>query len=190
MDTTEPASWVDRYADYLFSYALLKTGSREVAEDLVQDTFLSAFNGREQFRGDSTEKTWLTRILKNKIADHFRKKRPEQPLDDYLRATDTAFDRSFFTTDGYGTWKDDITGNYFSNAPDADLFSKDFQKFLRICLMLLPERLRSVFVARFIEEEKTETICKEFNLTASNYWVLVFRAKTLMRACLEKKGVV
>ena len=188
MNHTEPAAWVDRYADYLFSYAVMRTGSRETAEDLVQDTFLAAYDSRDRFRGDSSEKTWLTRILKNKIADYFRKKRPEQPIDAYLQSTEDAFDRSFFTTDGYGTWKADLAANYFSDGPDALLFGKEFQEILRQCLLLLPERLRAVFLAKYVEEEKTETICKDYGLTTSNYWVMVFRAKTLMRSCLEKKG--
>jgi len=189
MNALDPSSWVDRFADYLYSYARMRTGSREAAEDLVQDTFLAAYASRDRFRGESSEKTWLTRILKNKIADYFRKKRPEQPLEEYLLSTEEAFNHSFFTTDGYGTWKGDLTANYFSEAPDATLFGKEFQEFLRICLLALPERLRSVFLAKFVEGEETASICKEYNLTASNYWVMVFRAKTLMRSCLEKKGI-
>ena len=69
----EPSSWVTSFGDYLFSYALLKVGKREIAEDLVQEAFISAIKAKDTFKGDSSEKTWLTAILNNKIIDHYRK---------------------------------------------------------------------------------------------------------------------
>ena len=65
--------WVDNYTDILFSFAFYKTGNREEAEDLVQDTFLSAYKSRETYNGSASEKTWLMAILKNKIIDFYRK---------------------------------------------------------------------------------------------------------------------
>ena len=72
--TLDPQRWVDRYGDYLFNYAIVRVSDREKAEDLVQETFLSALKARESYRGDSTERTWLTSILKRKIIDTYRKK--------------------------------------------------------------------------------------------------------------------
>ena len=62
--TLDPQHWVERYGDYLFNYAAGRVSDRERAEDLVQETFLAALKGRERYRGDSTERTWLTSILK------------------------------------------------------------------------------------------------------------------------------
>jgi len=56
----KPGNWVKTYGDYLYSLALIKVSNRETAEDLVQDTFLSAFKARDSFRKNSSEKTWLT----------------------------------------------------------------------------------------------------------------------------------
>ena len=63
--TTSPLSWVNDYGDYL--YAFKKLFSKDLAEDLLQDTFLAAFQAKETFKGKSTEKTWLASILKRKI---------------------------------------------------------------------------------------------------------------------------
>lgn len=69
---TEPSRWVDLYGDVLFGYAALRVPSRDIAEDLVQETFLAALRTRDTFAGDSSEQTWLVSILRRKIADHFR----------------------------------------------------------------------------------------------------------------------
>ena len=66
-NTLSPDKWITNYADYLFSYAIYRINDREQAEDLVQETFLSAYKSREQYQGNANEKTWLTSILKNKI---------------------------------------------------------------------------------------------------------------------------
>ncbi len=73
MNNLEPNSWVDNYADYLYRYAQSRVNDSAVAEDLVQETFLSAWKARERFEGRSSEKTWLSSILKNKIIDYYRK---------------------------------------------------------------------------------------------------------------------
>lgn len=62
----DPEVWVDEYGDYLFRYALSRIHDPEFAEDLVQETFLAALHAKEGFTGDSSERTWLTWILKYK----------------------------------------------------------------------------------------------------------------------------
>ena len=69
-----PNLWVKNYADYLYSYAYTRIDDNELARDLVQETFLGALQGWGKFDGRSSEKTWLTSILKNKIFDVYRKK--------------------------------------------------------------------------------------------------------------------
>ncbi len=72
MPSTEPITpsrWVESYADALFNYALVRVNDREAARDLVQETFLSALQNVGSFRGESSEKTWLFAILKNKNID-------------------------------------------------------------------------------------------------------------------------
>ena len=66
-------SWVNVYSDKMYSWALYKTNSKETAEDLVQETFMIAFQSFDRFEGRSDPKTWLFGILNHKIADHFRK---------------------------------------------------------------------------------------------------------------------
>jgi RNA polymerase sigma factor (sigma-70 family) len=67
------ARWVDEHGECLHRYALARVRKAEVAEDLVQETFLSAVRGYEKFGGRSSDRSWLSSVLKNKIVDHFRK---------------------------------------------------------------------------------------------------------------------
>jgi RNA polymerase sigma-70 factor (TIGR02943 family) len=183
-------SWVDNYTDYLYSFAFYKTGKKEDAEDIVQETFLSAFKSKENYKGDASEKTWLMAILKNKICDYYRKPKVAESFSTYLDQTEASFENSFFDENNYGRWSELIRENYFSKAADSYLISKEFQKYLSICLEKMPPKLRAIFVSKYLEDEKTENICKEFGITSSNYWVIIFRSKTLLRTCLEKKGVL
>lgn len=66
-------SWVDLHSDKMYSWAFHKTNNKETSENLVQDTFLAAFNSIQKFEGKSEPKTWLFTILHNKIAENFRK---------------------------------------------------------------------------------------------------------------------
>ncbi|MFM2157347.1 MAG: hypothetical protein RL516_2096, partial [Bacteroidota bacterium] len=66
-------SCVALYTKDLYAWAYYKTGDKSLSEDLVQDTFLAAIKSQKNFKGDSEIKTWLFAILKNKIADYFRK---------------------------------------------------------------------------------------------------------------------
>src|ERR1700739_262860 len=65
--------WVEEHTEKLLSWAVYKVSDKQLAEDLVQDTFLAAVQSFDRFKGDSEPGTWLTSILNNKIIDHYRK---------------------------------------------------------------------------------------------------------------------
>ncbi len=190
LHTLQTNKWVDNYADYLYALALYKLGKKEDAEDVVQETFLSAYKSKDNFRGESSEKTWLVAILKNKIIDVYRKAKPSNNFSTYIDQTQTSFDNAFFDDNNYGRWSNQISENYFSTAADSYLISKEFQKYLTICIDAMPSKLKSIFISKYMDDEKAENICKEYNITPSNYWVIIFRSKTLLRTCLENKGIL
>jgi len=79
----------DRYGNVAFSLALRLTGSRETAEDVVQESFLSAWKGAETYRADrGTARTWLLGITHNRAVDSLRARMaraPITPLEDDLQ---------------------------------------------------------------------------------------------------------
>jgi len=183
------AQWVDKYSDYLRSHAMFKVNKSEDAEDLVQETFISAFKSYENYRQDASPRSWLTTILRNKIIDFYRKKGNQTETSTYVSRTEEGFNEEHFHQNNHGRWKDDIAPNYISNSTDEYVQGKEFQHNLRLCLAKLPSRLKNVFISKYIDAKTGKEICKEFGITSSNYWSIVFRSKTLLRRCLEKRGI-
>lgn len=183
--TPDPSRWLELYGDYLFSHALLRVGRREAAEDLVQETFISAIQALGMFRGQSSEKTWLVAILKNKIIDYYRKRDVLKETSSYLSETDDEFTQGFFDkVDGH--WLREAAPGHWNESADSEIQRSEFQAVVERCVGKLPTKLMAVFSAKFIEEEDSDKICKDYQLTSSNYWVIIHRAKVLFRACLER----
>lgn len=181
----DSSKWIDLYADQLFYFANSRLRNSAVSEDLVQETFLSALKAQDKFQGKSTEKTWLYSILKNKIIDYFRKsstKNEKNILDDDERNQDSFFNDkgSWKNKDGFITSKDEAS---------KLIEKKEFYTILDKCLDFLPLKTRLAFRYKHIEDLKTDEICKELDISASNYWVLLHRARLSLRDCLTKNKV-
>ena len=181
-DILKPEQWVDLYADELFSYAYSKTGKEALSQDLVQDTFLSALNARNNFLGNSSEKTWLYSILKNKIADHYKKASTRYEVATDKSATDPT--SSFFSSDD--EWASDHVPQPWDTSPANTIEETEFQNTLNQCLGKLPEALNRVIRLKWLEDKESTEICKELGITSSNLWTMVHRAKLQLRTCLEK----
>jgi RNA polymerase sigma-70 factor (ECF subfamily) len=177
--TVDPSDWVVRYGDYLFRYAMLRLSNRSASEDLVQETFLAAFKDRVSFSGKSSEATWLVGILKHKIADHFRRQSREGPLPDGNPSEQSGDD--LFNAEG--SW---ATGPTEWGGNPANLFrQKEFLVQLKKCLSGLPQNHANAFTLREIEGADTDEICKILNVTETNLWVILHRARMQLRRCLE-----
>ena len=66
-------NWVNQYTDKLYDWTLYKTSSKEVAEDIVQDTFLAVYASMDKYESKSEPYTWIMAILNNKIIDFYKK---------------------------------------------------------------------------------------------------------------------
>src|SRR5438445_12259417 len=80
---------------YLLKIARMELRDQHLAEDCVSDAITQAYEKRASFRGDSSLRTWLTTILKNRIVDLLRKEWREQPLDAPADEQGHLFDRLF-----------------------------------------------------------------------------------------------
>src|ERR1700743_729165 len=178
-----PHQWVTAYADYLYGFALSRLNDEEQAKDLVQETFLAALQKTTTFEGKSSERTWLTAILKNKIIDVYRKKSSGLQNRMLKDAEDEQTD--FFDHDD-GHWINNNGPKEFGIEDKDRLVSKEFDRILQLCMRKLPALWMSVFTMKHIDEETTEVICGELKITASNFWVIIHRAKLNLRACLQK----
>jgi RNA polymerase sigma-70 factor, ECF subfamily len=176
----DPALWVDEYGDYLYRYALQRTRSTQLAEDMVQETFLAALKSKDRFSGKSSVKTWLIGILKHKIIDHIRKNSKEQTVSE-LSSDDQAIDDLF---DKGGHWKKPPSD---WNADPSELLERgEFWQVFEDCVGRLPSQQADAFTMREIEDTKTEEICKVLSITPTNLWVSLHRARARLRKCLEE----
>lgn len=173
----EGLEWLTVYGDDLYAYALGRVENSQVAEELVQETFLAAIKNHEQFQDRAMPRTWLLAILRHKLINHYRQrvKRPRQSLDDVERV-------DYFGKKG--EWKEPPAG--WPKQPDDSLESHELWEIFRKCLSLLPGPLAEVFVLRVIDEVKSENICKAMKLSASNFAVRMHRARLALRSCLGK----
>lgn len=183
MPFQSPPLWIEEHADALFKFAVVRVADRETAKDLVQETFLSALQNLDSFRGESTEKTWLISILKNKIIDHYRKRKTDKSVPLIDEEGSSELDKYF---DHEGEWKQSAQPVSWSGTGYHSLRSKEFHEILQRCLSKLSEHGRAIFTSKYIDEEDSEEICKNLEVTASNYWVIMHRAKLQLRQCVEK----
>lgn len=177
--------WVHAHTDALLARALQHVQDRAIAEDLVQDTFMAACVSFEQFRGESAPRTWLLSILQHKIADHFRKKlRNPVVLESSLQPERAdRLQEQFFATDG--AWlagKTPTRGDYY----DMHLLDDpEFSHTLQQCMDKLPTGWHAAIQLKYLEKKKGKEICQDLNLTTTNYWQILHRAKLQLRQCLD-----
>ena len=173
-------SWVHLYGDLLYNWAYNKTESKEIAEDLVQETFVSAFKKYDQFEYKSAPKTWLIAILNNKIIDYHRASKSSKFTSiesNGIILTDTMFD----------------SDNFWLNKLDQKIWGKEngknsteiIEEKLKNCISNLPEKWSLAISYKYFSEEKTEVICQELKVSTSNYWQIIHRAKLLLKKCVE-----
>lgn len=178
---SNPSEWVDKYGDYLYSFAFYRLQDETLAQDLVQDTMMAALKAKPNFKGTASEKTWLTGIMKHKIIDSLRKKYRETAIEDKI--LDFKSREDDFTDKG--EWKNGP--EEWANNPEELLGQKDFMAVVKECMADLPEKPGKALAMRVLDGEPTKTICKVLNVTSTNAWVILHRARSLMRKCIETK---
>jgi len=173
------SSWVNDYTTDLYARAASKVSDKELAADLVQETFLAAAEKIDTFRGESNPKTWLFSILNHKIIDHYRQKvkHPVQ-FEDNTLAQFFGEDHEWKESKKPGTWQVDNETNLL----DDD----NFNSVLKQCLDALPETWNICVKLKYLSEKKGDDICQELDISPSNYWQIIHRAKLQLRECIDK----
>lgn len=183
----DPQRWLDEHGDYLYNFAFARLRNEAAAEDVVQETFLAGLKSQDRFAGGSTERTWLIGILKHKIVDCIRKRGRELTVED--PETIHCEREGWILTEGEwkGHW--DVFNEKgpidWGDNPASFLEKKEFWQKLQECLLALPPRMGQVFTLREMEEMECAEVCKLLQITESNLWVILHRARMQLRRCLE-----
>ena len=168
------SDWVDAHADYLFNFAVGQVRDVSVAEDLVQETFLAAVKAQNSFGGKSSARTWLVGILRHKIYDHLRKACRERAVRHDPMPMDEAESWEESTL-----WLHDVAAE--SQLPSRRMELDEFRANLELALGKLPPRIAQVFQLYEIEERPNREVCAQMNISESNLWVMLHRARKQLR---------
>jgi len=178
-----------RHGDALYRYALLRLRRAPAAEDAVQDTLLAALaklrDPDHAFQGRSSERTWLIGILRHKIADHLRRSARESPPQD---ATTPPWE-DFFDRRGHWRLKPSDWRRLTREDPHASLERAELREILTRCLQAMPDRLARLFMLREADDVDSGELCQLFDISATNLWTLLHRARTRLRQCLDAHGI-
>ncbi len=174
-----PNTWIDKYSDYLFNYTIVRVDDREIAKDIVQETFFAGLRSMKNFKGEASERTWLISILKRKIIDHYRKINSNKGKAEVRMAYNS-------DSETEGDWLEERVADPYAENAENKIENNELGKAIQNCLSKLPEKQATIFRMKTIDGFDTETICNEFDITASNLWVIIHRARTAMAACMEK----
>lgn len=174
----DPNKWIDNYADYLFNYAVVRVNNQDLAKDLVQETFFAGLKSAKNFKGEASERTWLISILKRKIIDYYRKINSKKGQAEVKV--------NFYESgDNEGNWLEERVPQTWDNEAEKSIESEELKDTMDDCIDNLPEKYAMVFRMKTIQGFDTEDICNELDITASNLWVIIHRARTQLRRCLE-----
>lgn len=155
------AEFVDRYSDDLYGYLSHRLWPRaELAEDLLQDVFLSAWASLHRYEGRSSLRNWLLGIARHKVEAHYRKLlRASTPLDEEGGAE---------TASG-------------EPAVDDSLVAEQRQERAREVLAILPERYRAALLWRYWEDRPAAEIAARIGKTEKAVERLLARARAAFR---------
>ncbi len=172
----DPDLWVDQYGDYLFRYANSRLREVSAAEEVVQETFLAGIRNVDQYAGTGSQRGWLLGILKRKIIDYVRRRAKHSQASPYDDP-----DPSAQLFDENGKWRKDAL-------PQSDgeraAESRELWEVVRDCLTHLPQGQADVFVLSVMEDMDSDQICQELDITPSNLWVRLHRARLGLAKCV------
>jgi len=164
----------------LLGLARLQLRNDAWAQDAVSETLVAALEGVAGFQRTAQLRTWVVGILKHKIIDQFRRAGREVAIDtqeemDGGDALEALFDAGGHRVSAPLDWGD----------PEANLSRQEFFTILEACLERLPPALGRAFLLREWLEMDTPQVCKELGISATNCFVMLYRARLRLRECLE-----
>ena len=165
---------------YLLRYARLQLRNDAWAEDAVSETMLAALTKPQSFENRSQLKTWLVGILKHKVIDLLRQRKREVSMDAEEGNASDELDALAFKADGHFVQAPSDWGN-----PEQELSTRQFLLVLEACTEKLPAAMGRIFLMREWLELSSEEICKDLQLTPTNLYVQLHRARLRLRECLE-----
>jgi RNA polymerase sigma-70 factor (ECF subfamily) len=155
------------YRPRLLRYVAYAIGDQDLAETIVQDCLLKAYNARASFRGDCSVSTWLTHIATNLVRDHQRTRK----FQFWRRVQRTAPDL------------DEMSSLLPSreSSPETQMLARERARQVSAALETLSANQRTVFLMRFIEEMDLPEICEATGMHINTVKTHLHRAVKAVR---------
>jgi RNA polymerase sigma-70 factor (ECF subfamily) len=151
---------VRRHQDFVYGAAMRVVRNPAIAEDIAQDTFIRAFRGLGDFRGDSQVRSWLYRIATNLSLNAITRRR-EYPADT-------------------------LPEMLASESPDRQAESAELREHLMAAIDALPESLRRPVVLRELENRSYDEIAAELDIPLNTVRTRILRGRRALRSELEE----
>jgi RNA polymerase sigma-70 factor (ECF subfamily) len=181
-------SLVERYHGSLVRVAQTFVRDRAIAEEVAQDAWLGVIRGMARFRGDSSLKTWIFKILTNRAKDRAVRERRSVPLAELVFDDGgPSVDPLRFLDDDHplwpGHWSSPPVG--WQNLPEERLLAGETMARIEAAVETLPLVQRQVITLRDVEGWSSEEVRTLLDLSEANQRVLLHRARSKVRAALE-----
>jgi RNA polymerase sigma-70 factor (ECF subfamily) len=165
------AVMVKQYAPRVYAIAIRMTNDPHDAEEVLQETFISACKNIHKFEERSALGTWLHRIATNAALMHLRKRKPHE----------VSLDEPIEIEDGEDVYREIRDWSY---APEDHALNSEIRDILEQAIAQLPDTLRTVFVLRDIEGYSTEETARILGISVSATKVRLHRARMRLRELL------
>ena len=180
---------LERYHGTLVRVAMTFVRDRAVAEEVAQETWLGVLKGLDTFRGDSSLKTWIFRILTNRAKSRAVRERRTVPFSTLGGDADgPAVEPERFLDESHPQWP----GHWASppaswkELPEERLLAGETRERIRTAIDELPPVQRQVITLRDVEGWDSEEVCGLLGISEGNQRVLLHRARSKVRAALEQ----
>lgn len=141
--------------------------SRELVEEVLQETYVTAFEKISQYQPRGTFRPWLRTIARNHLFAHWRERRRLAEFDG------DALDQM-------------IADNGIDDLEHDDGKHEEESARLAACLELLPDRARKMLERRYCEEQPLAALAQQFKRSAATLSVTLFRLRQQLRRCVER----
>ena len=175
----------------LLRVARFYVNSTEVAEEVVQDTWLGVIKGIDNFEGRSSLKTWIFQILINRARTRGQREGRSIPFSAYFDAqaapAEPAVDPSQFNENDPewpGGWV--AQPRNWGATPEQVLLSSELRAYTQAAIDALPPSQREVITLRDVQGWTSEEVCNVLGVSETNQRVLLHRARSKVRQALDK----
>jgi RNA polymerase sigma-70 factor (ECF subfamily) len=192
LQARDEAAFLDLVRTYhasLLRVAQIYVPSRAIAEEVIQDTWLGVLRGIDRFERRSSLKTWIFRILTNVARTRAAREGrhiPFSALDQPGRVPEAAVEADRFLAYDDPEWPGGWSAAPARWNPDDRLVAKETREVVATAIERLPPNQRAVISLRDVEGWGAEEVCDVLGLSESNQRVLLHRARSKVRAELER----